>query len=237
MPSIAVKYLIYDRTPSLTAKFSELISRHPVNHPHYSLEVLPYSRDVSFTETVDNNDVDTIVSPGNSYGFLGGGFDAAISDYYSGKVAGSSGGDITRVLQRILQWEVNGYNPPANAVVANMARQLGVDVPQLVHLPTMSSPSYIPRGSPIVFYCMWNLLCQVQRNNRAAQTPGATEVPIKRVIISGLGTGVGGVSSVACAEQMYKAFSMFCAADGERDVDYLAADEFDAGIKEAANAD
>ncbi|CAN6640352.1 hypothetical protein TRVA0_018S00694 [Trichomonascus vanleenenianus] len=177
----------------------------------FDFDVINYDPTKTFSDVMREHNVDTIVSPGNSYGFLNGGFDKVIVQYYCGLdyTAASTVEDIEYGLQTKLHEECHGYHPPESAMVVDMNKQLEIignsrSVPQLIHVPTMQLPQQLPKDSPLVYNCMWNMFRAVRANNRH---PGNRQ--IKTILLPGLGTGYGGLSEEVCGKQMISAFKNF----------------------------
>lgn len=214
--STKVSFILYDRTPSLVKLFrksaSEIQWSSKTNQ--FDVDVIDYKPHVALADVLKANKVDTIVSPANSYGFMYGGFDAVISNYYGSQIPGLTQKDVTVAIQKSLRAQCGGYNPPMSAQVIDMTKALdhasrmtpnAPDVPILVHLPTMSLPGTTIPKSPVVFYSMWNLMTAILAYNSRSDV----SKKITRVLITGLGTGVGGVPEASCVRQMCDAIKLF----------------------------
>lgn len=150
-------------------------------------------------DAVVQNNIDAIVSPGNSFGFLTGGFDKVIADYY-GHLSSTSPEQVSKDFQRELCEQVGGYNPPGSAIVVDMNNALnvsGTTLPKLVHVSTMGMPEKIATKDPVIFNCLWNLFTCVKKDN-----------DISSVLLTGLGTGTGGVSLTSFLNQLLKVASL-----------------------------
>ncbi|MDY6393175.1 MAG: macro domain-containing protein [Bacilli bacterium] len=95
----------------------------------------------SFARFMDSFDVDCVVSPGNAFGQMDGGYDLAITDYF--------GASLQKAVQRKIAAEFYGEQPVGSSVI--------VDIPgtemKLIHTPTMRVPE--PIKDPLVIYqCM-----------------------------------------------------------------------------------
>lgn len=173
------------------------------------------------TDAVVQNNIDAIVSPGNSFGFLNGGFDKVIADFY-GKLSQKSPEQVSKDFQRELFEQVGGYNPPGSAIVVDMNNVLNVSsrrLPKLIHLSTMSMPEKIGTRDPVVFNCLWNLVTCVKKDD-----------DISTVLLTGLGTGTGCVSLTAFLTQLLKVGSMHGAI---QDISWEDAKEYNKSIKDA----
>ncbi|PCH37712.1 macro domain-like protein [Wolfiporia cocos MD-104 SS10] len=153
---------------------------------------------------------DCIVSPANSYGIMDGGFDYYLS------VALSPPKDImalTRVAQAAIKARFYGFAPPGTctlvplpAVLRQNARFPHCRV--LAVCPTMRTPEYVNWHRDLVYNTMWSLLTEVERWNEGA----SEEERIRKVAMTGLATGIGGVDKEVCARQMVIAIKHFLSA-------------------------
>ena len=129
---------------------------------------------------------DAIVSPANSFGFMDGGLDHQISDYFGWELQDQVQKAIrARPMRELLIGE-------AIIVSTNHAR-----VPWLVVAPTMRVPMRI-RTAINAYLAMKAILIAMREHSH--------EIPIESVAISGLGTGIGQLSPEVCAAQMWQAF-------------------------------
>lgn len=209
---LTVQLLLYDRSHALTSAVRRLLERYNTSTEEFILDVLPYSSDVPLSEVISKNQIDAIVSPGNGFGFMDGGFDAALSGFYDPLLTGKQPGTLTRVVQKELYKRARGYTPESTVNVFNISKLdplSNYELPQLIHAPTMAIPEVIPQSSPVVFNTMWNILTAINNVNS-----NENEDPISKVLITGLGTGTGGVSYESCAIQMVGAYGTFLNLDG-----------------------
>ncbi|KAI0042803.1 hypothetical protein FA95DRAFT_515267 [Auriscalpium vulgare] len=72
-------------------------------------------------------------------------------------------------------------------------------------LPTMRTPQNVSWHRDLVYTCMWSLLVALKRWNEAR---GPAE-RIRRVLMTGLATGTGGIVADVCAQQMVLAVKHF----------------------------
>ncbi|TBU40057.1 hypothetical protein BD309DRAFT_968247 [Dichomitus squalens] len=89
----------------------------------------------------------------------------------------------------------------------------------LAVLPTMKEPEWVGWNRELVYNGMWSLLCEIGRWNEEAEGAGRDaggsrcleakregekngQERIERVVMTGLGTGTGGVSAARCGRQM-----------------------------------
>lgn len=68
----------------------------------------------------------------------------------------------------------------------------------------MWTPSDCRWNKEVVYNAMWNLLCELRIHNKTRK-----ETSIKRVFVTGLGTGVGWFPIDTCAKQMVLAYRHF----------------------------
>jgi O-acetyl-ADP-ribose deacetylase (regulator of RNase III) len=131
---------------------------------------------------------DAIVSPANSFGFMNGGIDFAISK--------NLGWHIEKKLQKIIRERYFGELLVGQATIVETDHTL---FPYLISSPTMRTPMTIHR-SPNVYLCMKAILTLLKYGKFEDGTPIYEKV--KTVAMSGLGTGVGQVPPLVCARQM-----------------------------------
>jgi O-acetyl-ADP-ribose deacetylase (regulator of RNase III) len=128
-----------------------------------------------------STDVSAVVSPGNSYGQMTGGYDLAITKYF--------GEELMKAVQRVIVKEHFGEQLVGTSIV--------VDIPntnkKLIHVPTMKVPSLIL--DPMVIYsCMRATLMAALKNK------------IRTVVIPAFGGGCGKVSHNLIALKMKEAY-------------------------------
>jgi O-acetyl-ADP-ribose deacetylase (regulator of RNase III) len=236
---------LYDRSSSLIQLFKRTITEMDLDSlTLFGIDIIEYDKRTNLREVIKTAQLDAIVSPANSYGFMYGGFDAAISEYYAQEVPGLSQVHVCQAVQKALRQRCGGYNPPMSALVIDMCRMIGsyeqaknaadtLSVPQLIHLPTMSLPGSEIPDSPVVFHCMWNMLSAIIANNSCSSVRQIT-----RVLVTGLGTGVGGVSEKSCVRQMCSALKLFDKnlSIQPEDFDLTHATEIDSVIKSSHRA-
>ena len=123
-----------------------------------------------------------IVTAGNSFGWMTGGIDLAVRDYY--------GVEIQDAIQSEIIGRYNGELPIGKIIVVYTDDTFK---PNLVYIPTMRIPQRIK--SIDVFYCFYNLLGEFGLYGDLA--------------VCGLGTGTGEVSAKECAYMMRKAYDLY----------------------------
>jgi len=162
---------------------------------------------------------DCIVSPANSYGRLDGRYDSSNNieleltywktsfDYFLAKTLAPAGGDIaipTRIAQATLYERWRGFAPPGTCTLVPLdgteCEKNQHDCHFIALCPTMRTPDSVKWDHEVVYECMWSLLVTIDNHNAAASTSGQPR--ISKVAITGLATGVGGVSAEKCAAQM-----------------------------------
>lgn len=148
--------------------------------------------DVAAAEVVQGNlldlSCDAIVSPANSFGDMGGGIDKAIDDFHHGEAQ-------RRVVAAIAQ-HFFGELPVGAALVVEVPTRR---FPFVVAAPTIRVPGSVA-GTINAYLAMRAALVAVLRYNATASRP------IRSLAVPGLGTGVGGLSAEAAAEQMRTAY-------------------------------
>ena len=98
------------------------------------------------------DDVECIVTPGNSFGQMSGGFDKAVRDYYEK--------ELEVVVQRYINTHLYGEQVTGTAFT--------VDIPntnkKLIYSPTMRWPHPL-RDSTVIYHCMRSTLIEAIKNN------------------------------------------------------------------------
>lgn len=131
---------------------------------------------------------DALVSPANSFGYMDGGLDLKISQYFGWALE-------DRVRATLLD-EWFGEVPVGQALITPTEHEL---VPFLITAPTMRVPSDV--STTVNAYLAFKAVIQcVLDFNRRAET-----LRIETVLVPGLGTGEGRLSPRRCAEQMLEA--------------------------------
>lgn len=154
---------------------------------------------------------DCIVSPANSFGLMDGGVDYAIIRFFGGKL-------MRDVQQHIIQ-EYLGEQPVGTSFLIETGHPKH---PWLAHTPTMRVPMEISRTDN-AYLAMWAFLRAIHHHNRENETP------IKSVVCTGLGTGVGRVPAREAARQMALAYRNFL--DPPSYIDWRYADQRQLNIR------
>lgn len=138
----------------------------------------------NFKEFMDRIDVECIVSPANSFGMMGGGYDLAITNYF--------GNSLMEVVQKNIIKNYNGEQPIGTAMM--------VDIPhtnkKLIHTPTMRYPSKI-KDSIVVYFAMRETLRVAKNNN------------IDSIVIPAFGGSCGRLDCNIIAKMMRYGFDEF----------------------------
>jgi O-acetyl-ADP-ribose deacetylase (regulator of RNase III) len=127
--------------------------------------------------------VDALVSPANSFGYMNGGVDLAYRNFF--------GLSIEWRVREMIEQESGGELPVGSALVAPTGHER---ITRLIVAPTMKTPRNI-RGSGNVY----------QATKAALRSALAATPPIQRLGLPGMGTGTGGMDRFESAEQMLKA--------------------------------
>lgn len=155
------------------------------------LDVSVYSDSLATVLGRETGGAVAVVSPGNAFGFLGGGFDLALCRQFGGE----------RFERWFRQRLGGGYYPVGSAKVVELdpeAFECG-EVRYLVHVPTLVAPcrpvfdvgSVVASGYSPVFDAMWNALVHCPAE-------------VATLVVPGLGTGYAGIpSEVACKSMVF----------------------------------
>jgi O-acetyl-ADP-ribose deacetylase (regulator of RNase III) len=143
--------------------------------------------------TVSNQSIfdlscDAIVSPANSFGFMNGGIDFAISK--------KLGWHIEKTLQQKLREAYHGELLVGQAVIIETLHE---QFPFLISAPTMRTPMTISRA-PNVYLATKAMLILLREGKFEDGT--AIRDKVQTIAVPGLGTGVGQVPPLVCARQM-----------------------------------
>jgi len=134
-------------------------------------------------------DACALVSPANSFGFMDGGLDAAISE----------------VVGRHLERRVQAAIVDAHRGELAIGQALTVDTdhkrwPRLIVAPTMRVPGKLSQQSVNAFLAMRALLVEAERQRREGR-------PMQKLVVPGLCSGIGGMTPRKVAMQMRLAFN------------------------------
>jgi len=143
-------------------------------------DVIPTSDDIL------SIDCDAIVSPANSFGFMDGGLDHLLSDFF--------GWHVQERVQTIIRSRPIGELLVGEAIIVPTDNSR---IPWVICAPTMRVP--------IVVWQSVNAYLAMKALLIAAKTH-SHEIPIRSVAIPGLGTGIGKISPTNAARQMYAAY-------------------------------
>lgn len=129
---------------------------------------------------------DAMVSPANSFGFMDGGLDYALSERF--------GWDLEKRLQKQIKELPEGELLVGQAIVLETGDK---EVPFLISAPTMRIPTNFNIDTSVNAYlAMKAILIKAKTDDR-----------ISSVAIPGLCTGVGRMQPLIAARQMYQAYS------------------------------
>lgn len=140
-----------------------------------------------------NVPTDCIVSPANSFGFMDGSLDLAISNRF--------GWGVQKRLQQIIKEKFNGELLVGQATYIETNDP---DTPYCISAPTMRVPMILGNES-INVYLATKAIFNCIKNEPT--------IKINSITISGLGTGVGRVPYILCAKQMKYAYDSFWIRD------------------------
>lgn len=127
---------------------------------------------------------DAIVAPGNSYGFMDGGLDLKISEFFDYKIAPK--------VKRIIRDRPGGKLDVGDALFVETE---DTRIPYLIYAPTMVRPQSI-LGTDNTYRAMKAAMGCINLNYGKLQ----------KVAVPGLGIGCGEMPPETAAKQMFKAF-------------------------------
>lgn len=182
-----MKIYLRDRNKNLVDAWTEVFGDNPDFH---------ISQGDIFAEG-EWLDVDAIVSPANSYGYMDGGIDFVYSDYF--------GWGIGDMLREKIWTEFDGELLVGQATIIDMREtnpknpqhaQRVQRLPYLISAPTMRVPMVVDDTV--------NAYLAFVASLRAAKAFG-----IKSILCPGLGTAIGKLPPRVCAVQMLEAWKRF----------------------------
>jgi O-acetyl-ADP-ribose deacetylase (regulator of RNase III) len=142
--------------------------------------------------SIFDNPCDAIVSPANSFGFMDGGLDLALSKYL--------GWHVQERLQTKIKTKHYGELLVGQAEIIETDN---TNFPYLISAPTMRLPMVLTKTvNP--FLAMRAILLLITKGK--FENGNLISELVNSVVISGLGTGVGCVSATNCARQMRIAY-------------------------------
>lgn len=135
---------------------------------------------------------DAIVSPANSFGFMDGGIDMAISRHF--------GWHVQERVQEAIKLRHHGE------LLVGMADIVDTDdsqIPYVIAAPTMRVPMLLEPTNVNIYLATRAVLLLVKFGRFGDGTD--IKEAVQRIAIPGMGTGVGGFSPQICAKQMKQA--------------------------------
>lgn len=124
----------------------------------------------------------------------------------------------TKFVQVALYKQWKGFAPPGTCTIIPLKgssfENNNRGCAHIALCPTMRRPESVAWNREIVYNLMWSILVSLEQHNAAVDdlTQIGTGTRIRKVLITGLATGVGGVSSATCAQQMALAVKHFLEA-------------------------
>lgn len=131
------------------------------------------------------NDIKAIVSPGNSYGIMNGGFDLALTNYF--------GNQLSNNVSKYIKEHYYPYQSVGSSFIIDIPNYKNI---KLIHTPTMIVPSTI-FDEKVIYNCMYNSLMCAFNNN------------ITSIVIPAFGGATGGVDPKVIAREMRLAYNDF----------------------------
>lgn len=132
-----------------------------------------------------------VVSPANSFSFMGSGFDRGIAEQLA-----SDYKSFEQLIQRHACQTYRGYMPPLSVNVLTLA-DAGLchsAIDAVIQVPTMVVPEQISYET--VFNCMWMLLAAAPKD-------------FHTILLPALGAGYGGVDPIVAARTMAAAIGLY----------------------------
>jgi len=142
-------------------------------------------------------DCDAVVSPANSFGFMGGGLDAVYRRHF--------GDDIQTVVRRRIQAHHHGELLVGTADIVETGDE---GIPFLIVASTMRVPMILHDSVNAYLAARAVLILGLHGHFKDGRYAGQriSEV-VDRIAMPGLGTGVGGIGAGVCAGQVRQALN------------------------------
>lgn len=135
---------------------------------------------VDFYGFMKTHNIECVVSPANSFGYMSGGYDLAIRNYF--------GFSLQEKVQQQIAEEWLGEQPVGTSMFVTInPRQ------SLIHTPTMERPKEI-LDPHIIYQCMRTTLITALRHQ------------VKSIVIPIFGGATGGIPAETCGRLMRQAF-------------------------------
>ncbi|TID31196.1 hypothetical protein CANINC_000245 [Pichia inconspicua] len=218
-----LRILLLDTNPKLVAEWNRQLKQVP-NHTKLMIETF----NGSLSEISNRNSIKSaILSPANSIGGMGGGFDKVLCDLFSVDK------DCRAVESWIRRYLRHGYTPLGTSHLVefddfpgfiNSTARKCLNASCIIVTPTMRVPQRIYQDDfgdsfqkeqkrnvvRFIFDCVWESLCSVARYNEKIDLQCETrEEKIDTIIMPGLGTGFGGLPLDLAAKGMIGALSLW----------------------------
>jgi len=133
---------------------------------------------------------DAVVSPANSFGFMGGGIDAVYSRWFPG---------ISDRVRAVSGADRGGELPVGAAVIV----ATGVERPGwLISAPTMRQPGELLHPDGTAAGAAAAAVFRLWRDGTLPGAAGRVRDVVTSIALPGLGTGVGGLDPQVCARQV-----------------------------------
>ncbi len=134
-----------------------------------------------FETFITTTPVQCVVSPGNSFGLMDGGYDAAITSWY-GK----------QLMYRVQQYIKDNF-AGEQTVGTSFAIDTKIDCQLLIHTPTMRVPKRL-RDASVIYQCMRSTLLE------------AKKCEVQSILIPAFGAGTGEIEIHTAAVLMKRAY-------------------------------
>ncbi|GMG49371.1 unnamed protein product [Ambrosiozyma monospora] len=168
----------------------------------------------------------TIVSPGNSIGYMGGGFDKALAELFSPTGNPTNWKDTELAVQSNLLDGYKGYLTPTNANLIefktdsffqNSKAWNLLSANSILHIPTMRVPRRLYHGPEdtldmyrFVFDSTWEVLSTLNKANLTTLHLGLNRYSfIDTLVLTGFGTGYGKIPIDVMCKAMISAITIF----------------------------
>lgn len=171
-----MKLILNDRNADVCKMFAEVLKYIPISDIHCC----------NF-EDIPRNDYDILLTPGNSYGQMTGGFDLAVRNRWP-----ESEGDVQRAIRR----HHNGMCPIGDSVTVALSTETSQ---VLIYTPTMRVPMPI-HGTDNVYWAYRKAFNVIEMLEHGTSFPRAV-IRDLRVLLPAFGTSAGYMPYIKAANQ------------------------------------
>lgn len=182
-----IQFILFDNNKAIVKSFKKQFQ----DVPEFQVRLC------DVVELIRSGEIDIIISPANSFGFMDGGIDEIYMEQFNG-------------IQEVVINKIDSYNVKDKYLrtylpvgSSTLVPTNDKDCPYLLSTPTMRIPQTI-RNTDNVYYAFSSILHSTRNINDIFKNKDKVTIAVP-----GLGTGVGKITSDECASDMKRAFMDF----------------------------